>query len=235
MTSDVLQDQIAYYRARAGEFDEWFYRRGRYDYGEAANAAWFAEAAEVMRALAAVGPVGTVLELACGMGIWTRELLKIGQQITALDAAPEMLAIHARQVPDARVQRQQADLFAWEPEGQYDLVFFSFWLSHVPPERFEEFLAKAVRAVRPGGQLFLVDSRFTEQSGARGQTRPEPQGTRHQRTLNDGSTYTIVKVFYEPSKVQTTLTDLGCDATAHETAQFFYHLHAIKPKETRAS
>lgn len=29
--TDILQQQIAYYRARAGEYDEWFYRIGRYD------------------------------------------------------------------------------------------------------------------------------------------------------------------------------------------------------------
>src|SRR5689334_23341146 len=86
MPTDVLQEQIAYYRARAGEYDEWFYRRGRYDYGTKANAEWFAEAAEAMKALAAIGPVGETLELACGTGIWTRELLRISQEITAIDA-----------------------------------------------------------------------------------------------------------------------------------------------------
>lgn len=27
----TLQQQIDYYRARAGEYDQWFYREGRYD------------------------------------------------------------------------------------------------------------------------------------------------------------------------------------------------------------
>ena len=168
MSTDVLQEQIAYYRARAGEYDEWFYRRGRYDYGTKANAEWFAEAAEVMKALAAIGPVGETLELACGTGIWTRELLKISQEVTAIDAAPEMLAQHRQNIPNPHVIRQQANIFNWVPSQEYDLVFFSFWLSHVPPGRCDAFLAKAVRAVRPGGHLFIVDSRFSEQSGARG-------------------------------------------------------------------
>ncbi len=46
MTSaDILGDQIAYYRARAGEYDEWWFRTGRYDRGEAFNAQWHAETA----------------------------------------------------------------------------------------------------------------------------------------------------------------------------------------------
>ena len=41
--TDILQQKIAYYRARAGEYDEWFYRVGRYDRGADWNARWFAE------------------------------------------------------------------------------------------------------------------------------------------------------------------------------------------------
>lgn len=35
MTTDILQEQIQYYRDRASEYDEWFFRQGRYDRGEA--------------------------------------------------------------------------------------------------------------------------------------------------------------------------------------------------------
>ena len=47
----LLADQVAYYRARAGEYDEWWFRTGRYDRGAEFNAAWFADVAEVERAL----------------------------------------------------------------------------------------------------------------------------------------------------------------------------------------
>lgn len=33
VSSHTLQDMIAYYKARAGEYDEWFYRKGRFDFG----------------------------------------------------------------------------------------------------------------------------------------------------------------------------------------------------------
>ena len=44
----------------------------------------------------------------------------------------------------ARVSRQDvryvvADLFTWEPEHSFDVLFFSFWLSHVPRSRFSRF------------------------------------------------------------------------------------------------
>jgi demethylmenaquinone methyltransferase/2-methoxy-6-polyprenyl-1,4-benzoquinol methylase len=48
---DLLAEQSRYYRARAPEYDDWWFRRGRYDWGEEANAPWRAEAAEVEAAL----------------------------------------------------------------------------------------------------------------------------------------------------------------------------------------
>ena len=43
----LLTEQLDYYRARAGEYDSWWLRQGRFDRGAEANAAWFAEAAEL--------------------------------------------------------------------------------------------------------------------------------------------------------------------------------------------
>jgi hypothetical protein len=39
----VVEEQIAYYRARAGEYDQWLFRQGRYDRGEPWNRLWFDE------------------------------------------------------------------------------------------------------------------------------------------------------------------------------------------------
>ena len=44
----LLQEQVAYYRARAAEYDEWWYRTGRYDRGPEHRAAWQREIAVVL-------------------------------------------------------------------------------------------------------------------------------------------------------------------------------------------
>lgn len=94
----AIQAQIAYYKARAKEYDEWFYRIGRYDRGVEINQRWFNEAAALKNVVQQVGTVESVLELACGTSIWTQELLKIGKHITAIDASPEMIAINRYKV-----------------------------------------------------------------------------------------------------------------------------------------
>jgi len=59
--------------------------------------------------------------------------------VTAVDASPEMLELARHRVGnDPRVRFVLADLFAWRPEGRYDVVFFGFWIddtseSDVPP------------------------------------------------------------------------------------------------------
>ena len=66
---DVLAEQIAYYRARAGEYDDWWYRRGRYALPAALERDWFGDVAEAEAALGEFAPAGRVLELACGTGL----------------------------------------------------------------------------------------------------------------------------------------------------------------------
>src|SRR5689334_5242603 len=124
MPDQIIQNQIEYYRARSQEYDEWFYRQGRFDHGLDLNQQWFDEITLVKHALHRLGTVDRILELACGTGIWTQELLTIGNQITAIDASSEMIEINRHKLgASPNVIYQQRDVFTWEPEQQYDLVF----------------------------------------------------------------------------------------------------------------
>jgi trans-aconitate methyltransferase len=87
-------------------------------------------------------------------------LLSHADDVTAVDAAPEMLQIAAAKVRDRRVRFVQADLFSWQPDRRYDVVFFGFWLSHVPLERFEEFWRLIDRCLKPAGWVAFVDDAY---------------------------------------------------------------------------
>jgi hypothetical protein len=68
LDDDLIEQQLRYYRQRAGEYDQWFFREGRYDRGPAHREQWFAELATIEAALREALPSGEVLELACGSG-----------------------------------------------------------------------------------------------------------------------------------------------------------------------
>lgn len=228
MSEELIEHQIDYYRARAGEYDEWFYRKGRYDRGEEHTRRWFAEAEVVRRALLQLGPAESALELACGTGIWTQELVRIAKQVTAVDAAAEVIAVAREKLGDAAVEFRVADVFAWEPSEQYDLTFLGFWLSHVPPERLDGFLDKVHRALRPGGRLFLVDSRYDPTSTSRDQEPREREAVCQSRRLNDGREFRIVKVYHEAEQLKSRLERIGFRAELCVTEHYFLYGTAIK-------
>ena len=175
------------------------------------------------RALAAFHPTGRILELACGTGLWTELLLRYAERITAVDAVAEVLTLNQARVQSAQVEYVQADLFEWRPTGRYDVVFFGFWLSHVPPERFDAFWDLVRTALAPGGRVFFVDSRYTPNSTAKDHLLGNEQDTTVTRRLNDGRIFRIVKIFYEPQSLTERLARLGWQFDIRQTETYFLY------------
>ena len=225
---ELLAEQIAYYRARAAEYDQWWFRHGRYDRGPVDNALWFAEVAQLQAALAQFGPRGNVLELACGTGVWTRQLARYAQTLALVDSSPEVLAINATRFEHPHVERIQVDIFTWQPPAQYDVVFFSFWLSHVPLERFAGFWDLVARCLKPGGRVFFIDSLYDERSTVRHHQLHGPHVTTINRQLNDGRAFRIVKVFYSAADLQLRLQERGWQADVRSTPTYFLYGSATR-------
>jgi SAM-dependent methyltransferase len=225
MTDDaLLTEQLDYYRARAGEYDKWWQREGRFDRGPEANARWFAEATELERALARFDPRGDVLELACGTGLWTRRLIDYATRVTAVDAAPEVLAINRARVGDPTVRYVEADLFEWTPEpAAYDVCVFTFWLSHVPDDRFQAFWDTVGSALRPDGRVLFIDSARTDRSTAADHQLPGNDENTMTRRLDDGREFQIVKRFYDPDRLARQLAALGWSCRIDATGEFFIY------------
>ncbi len=228
--SGLIRDQIEYYRARANEYDQWFFRQGRYDQGEALNRLWFQEVEQVREALHQFRPAGRVLELACGTGLWTEQIVAHADHITAVDSSAEVIALNAGRVDSPLVEYLQADIFEWQPERRFDLVFFAFWLSHVPAERFEPFWRTVASALKPGGRVFFVDSAYSETSSARDHVLEGPQATTINRRLNDGREFRIVKIFYRPEDLRAQLAALGFRAQVRQTANYFLYGQAERAR-----
>jgi len=209
---ELLSEQRRYYRARAPEYDDWWFRRRRYALDAEAEESWFADVAALEAALGRFDPAGDVLELAAGTGIWTSRLVTYADRLTAVDASPEVLARN-RQRSGSGVEHVVADIFTWEPPRRFDACFFAFWLSHVPRERVGEFWELVARALRPDGRVFLIDN-------ARAGDPRHTVGTAAEvarRSLADGREFDIVKRFWSPAELERELAALGFAVAAAET------------------
>jgi trans-aconitate methyltransferase len=113
--------------------------------------------------------------------------------VTAIDAAPEMLALARQRAKDVPVEFIETDVFAWRPPRRFDTVFFAFWLTHVPPARFAAFWSMVAKALAPGGSVCFVDDLGRERASER--FVPDQAAPAVWRRLRDGSEHRVVKVY----------------------------------------
>jgi demethylmenaquinone methyltransferase/2-methoxy-6-polyprenyl-1,4-benzoquinol methylase len=186
----LIGEQIAYYRARAPEYEQ-----GAYPVASSL----------MRRVIGAVPPGRDVLELACGTGVWTQLLAPRAKTLTAVDAAPEMIELARPRAPDTTFVA--ADILDWRPPRRYEVVFFGFWLSHVPEPAFAAFWALVADCLVDGGRVVFVD----EHVAGAGKERWLADGV-VERTLSDGSTHRIVKRYVDPVHLVPQLAALGWHA-----------------------
>jgi demethylmenaquinone methyltransferase/2-methoxy-6-polyprenyl-1,4-benzoquinol methylase len=207
---ELVDEQIRYYRKRATEYDATAHPPGSpYD----------ADIERVRQAVRDFAPRGRVLELAAGTGLWTGLLAEYATELTAVDAAPEMLAINAARHGAPNVRFVESDVFALRPEPEWDVVFFGFWLSHVPPPRFDPFWSLVGGLLSPGGRVFLVDE-------AAHDIWEEDWIDRDagvvRRELADGDTFRAVKVLWRPADLEARLAGLGWSAQLSAGGPFYW-------------
>jgi 2-polyprenyl-3-methyl-5-hydroxy-6-metoxy-1,4-benzoquinol methylase len=203
----LLAEQIAYYRARAHEYD-------------ATHAIDAASRVGLLNALREFAPVGHILELACGTGLWTAELAKHASLLMAVDASPEMIALNRARVTEDNVDYVQADLFAWSPAERYDVVFFATWLSHVPPQRFEDFWTLVATCLKENGRVFFIDE--LPSVGAHEHWIADAIAPAVERSLSTGARYRAIKVLHDPAELGARLSQLGWQADIRTVGWRFY-------------
>lgn len=196
VTDAVLADQVGYYRRRAGEYDVTAY-------GDVAVAR-----ARIARLVAQMQPTGKVLEIACGTGLWTQALAGPADTVTAIDAAPEVIDIARERVRSTSVTFEVADVFSWTTSARFDVVFFSAWLSHVPMSRFEQFWTLLRQLLAVGGRVLFIDEHVDVREK---ETYVAGRDEIVERRLRDGSTFSIIKNFVDPQRLESRLHQLGWD------------------------
>ena len=96
----------------------------------------------------------TVLDAACGPGLYAAELVDRGASVLGFDLSPRMVELSSARVPAGsfRVHDLAAPL-DWLPAGSVDLVLFALALEYVDDRAGA--LAELRRVLRPDGALVL--------------------------------------------------------------------------------
>jgi SAM-dependent methyltransferase len=124
-----------------------FYRRNAEAY-----AAWAkAPSTRLKGFLALLPPGGSILELGCGAGNHSAEMLASGFTLRATDGSPEMAEVAARRLghPVEAMLFHQLD-----DRDTYDGVWASACLLHVPRGELAGILGRIHRALKPDGLFY---------------------------------------------------------------------------------
>jgi SAM-dependent methyltransferase len=219
---DPSAEIVAYYEARAPEYDDWYLRRGRYAHGPIHDAAWNAELDGAGAWLDSLPIHGEIVELAAGTGWWSPLLASKGE-LWLYDAAEAPLELARERLLAHHLRAHIHVRDAWaEPDRQVDALVANFWVSHVPRERTTEFLELARRWLKPGGVLAFVDSLPDPQSGAA--DHPAQVGDLAVRRLADGREFTIPKVHRTSVELEAALRAAGFGAVRVATTGRFFVL-----------
>jgi len=216
----IDSEMVDYYSARAGEYDDWYLRRGRYSHGSENDEAWRADLNAAATWLNGREFHGRIVELAAGTGWWSPLLARQGE-LTLIDAAPQPLEIARERLAAAGLPADFQVRDAWaEPDRLVDGLFTGFWISHIDRARLAEFFELAARWLAPGGTFAFIDSRPDPDSSA-ADHRP-PEDDIQVRRLDDGSSFRVRKVFYEPAELAAVLERTGfIDIDVRTTDRFF--------------
>lgn len=91
-----------------------------------------------------------VLDLCCGHGVVSAELVARGAEVTGLDFSPAMVSLAEVAVPDAMFIQGDAMAMAFA-DASFDAVTIGFGVPHFPDPA--KGLAEAARVLKPGGRL----------------------------------------------------------------------------------
>ena len=102
-----------------------------------------------------LGPGMTVLELGCGTGYFTRELVRSGADVVAIDVSPELLEIARANCPgsNVRYEIQNASALSY-PDAVFDSVVGSSVLHHLD---IEEALREIHRVLKADGTIYFTE------------------------------------------------------------------------------
>jgi SAM-dependent methyltransferase len=98
------------------------------------------------------------LDFGCGVGRLTRALAAHFDEVLGVDISPAMIELareYNAHVPNCTFVQNQDPGFRALPGGNFDLIYSSFTLQHMPPRYAMRYLRGMADRLRPGGLLIF--------------------------------------------------------------------------------
>ena len=101
-------------------------------------------------------PAGSaVLELGCGTGYFTKEIIKTGAKVTAIDISPDLLAVARKEVGAPNVVFMEENAYRMTfPDNHFDYIIGSSVLHHLD---IPKALSEMFRVLKPGGHIAFTE------------------------------------------------------------------------------
>ncbi len=96
----------------------------------------------------------SILDVACGTGDLTLDLLRRGHRVTGVDLSEQMLALARRKAAPARFQLADAEALPFA-DASFDAVTCAFGIRNFV--HLEKGLGEMLRVLKPGGRLVLLE------------------------------------------------------------------------------
>ncbi len=192
------QELIAYYDARAREYDEVY--SGKNPAIEEPEL-YIKEVKEIAAIVSEFGS-GRVVDIGCGTGFWLPYYAQNVSSITLIDESENMLKVCKQRAHTLGIVDKcgfQSESFYTKTWGKarFDSALIGFFVSHIVQEMEYRFFTTLRGILNQHARVLLIDSAWSEKR----KLQRVKQGIQ-ERILNDGRTFRIFKRYFTLREIE---------------------------------
>ncbi len=193
-------DMIAYYKARANEYEKIYSKPERQ-----------ADLLSATGILQSIFAGKQVFEIACGTGYWTERIAKTAHSISATDINEAVIEIARTKKDISNVSFDIANLFDLKPGNKHESLFGGFIWSHIKLEELDNFIDIINNKVEKSGTIVFIDNNYVEGSSLPITDTDDLGNTYQTRQLDNGTAHKVLKNFYTEKRIRQSLKGKATD------------------------
>ncbi|MCK4606200.1 MAG: class I SAM-dependent methyltransferase [candidate division Zixibacteria bacterium] len=191
----VDRELIRYYRARAAEYEQIYYRDkpGRRAELEAEG-----------KRLEQLVTERTVLDIPCGTGYWLQRMSRTADHVVGADIAMEMIEQARDKTVSGPVDFVLSDLYSPAfAADSFDVIALGFWFSHHPHQSYNRLFDMITYPLRSSGLVWMIDNNPPAERPVF-QSAGQDKHSNHyvRRYLEDDTEFTILKNYFTRDQLE---------------------------------